>query len=415
MIKEKTTFTTLFLYFAWGGFIVGWWSLAFPPLSPPSTPIFETNSSLSLKTATLLNELSPLQREVLHQALAGNFQLMLKLIDQWDQEALFLASKGVSGVERLPAESHLQAHVIGHLLANSSEETLRKLNCKMNLDWIYDDTGHRHHIGDHFSRYLPQTYLAASFMLAIARPHEIIALPRGLREFKQLYSSDTLAEVPNDIGSIRGEKLSLARPDLAFVAPYSHPPSLETLRNQNIALFSIQMVNTIKEIQESLLKVGHASNHILEAQLLSIFMEASLLSIDNRLQALQDKYPPGHPPSKLLFLSHRQNYALPTKKSLTGQLMARALTHSPYLSGEIPDTLSDWRIPIGQEQILQSAPDVMIIAEQKHLAPPPPFALRQTEAHQSNQIFYIDEAIQESPTQYIVLAYYDIFQALASL
>jgi iron complex transport system substrate-binding protein len=414
LISHPWLSSSLLLYFLFGSFIMGWWALAFRPISSPLTLSIETSQTLALKTSALLEELSPLQRDALQRALAGHFPSMLKFIDQWDQDAIMLANQGVPDIQRLSAESYLQAHVLGHLLRDSSSDSLRQLNCKMNLEWMYDDSGRLLRIEDHFQRFLPQTYIAASFLLAIAHPNEIIALPKGLRQLKQLYPADILAKVPADIDRIQSEKLYLKKPDLAFVAPYSHPPALEVLRNQNIGLYSIKYVDTIEEIQEALLKVGHASNHILEAQLLAIFMDACLISIDNRLRMLQAKADLSPASRRFLYLSYRQHYTLPTTKCLTGQLMARALQYCPHLCGTVPDNQQEWRIPFEQEQILQSAPDVLIVSSHIHPETILDPALQQTQAFKLKQIFYVDEAIQESPTQYIVLAYFDLFQALAA-
>lgn len=389
--------------------------LAFRAVHSPSSQPIETSQSLTLKTADLLEELSPLQRNALQHALAGNFPLMLNYIDQWDQDAQLLTNQGIQGIQRLSTEAYLQAHVLGHLFQDSSQEFLRQLNCKMNLDWLLDDSGHPLHIEDHFQRFLPQTYMAASFLLAIAQPSEIIALPKGLRQLKQIYPADVLQQVSADIDRTSSERLYFKKPDLAFVAPYSHPPALEVLRNQNIQLYSIKYVNTVVEIQEALLKVGHASNHVLEAQLLAIFMEASLLSIDNRLLALQEKINFPQMPRRLLYLSYHQHYAVPTTKCLTGQLMARALKYCNHLIGSIPENQEEWRIPFEQEQILQAEPDILIISTPyAHIHSSMNDALHETKAFKSKYIFYVDEAVQESPTQYIVLAYFDLYQALAA-
>lgn len=406
--------TSLLPYFLFGSFIIGWWVFAFHTTPSPPPLSVETSQSLTLKTSTLLKELSPLQRDTLQQALAGNFPLMLKFIEQWDNDAQLLTNNGLKDIQRLPTEVYLQAHILGHLLQTSSQETLRQLNCQMNLDWICDDNGRQLRIEDHLHRFLPQTYMTASFLLSIAHPSEILALPKGMRQLKQLYFPSALAQVPEDVDCLHSEKLYLNKPDLAFIAPYSHPPAFEMLRNQNIPLYSLKYIHTIAEIQEALLKVGHASNHILEAQLLSIFMESCLLSIDNRLQALQEKFDLSLPPRHLLYLSHYQHYALPTTKCLSGQLMARALKHCPHLSGSIPESQKEWNIPFEQEKILQAAPDVIIIS-----TPYSPsdinIIMHQTEAFQSKHIFYVDEATQNSPTQYIVLAYFDLFQALTAI
>jgi len=402
-------------YLLFSGFILGWWVLAFQtPLSAPLS-FRETSQTLALKTSALLKELSPLQRDALQHALSGNFPLMLEFIDQWDHDAQLLADQGVPNIQRLSAESYLQAHILGHLLHNNSQEILRPLNCKMNLEWVQDDSGRQVRIEDTFHRFLPQTYIAASFLLAIAQPDEIIGLPKGLRQLSQLYPPDVLSKVSVDIDRIHSEKLYLNCPDLAFVAPYSHPPVLEVLRNQNIQLYSLKYINAVSEIQEALLKVGHASNHILEAQLLAIFMEACFFSIDNRLQALEEKSDRSKTARRLIYLSQRQHYAQPTTKCLTGQLMVRALKFCPHLSALIPESEDDWRIPFEHEQILHAAPDYLIIST--------PYAdsvvrvddaLLQTKAFKSGHIFYIDESVQESPTQYIALAYFDLFQALAA-
>ena len=52
---------------------------------------------------------------------------------------------------------------------------------------------------DAYSRFLPQTYAAASFLLAIAQPHEIIALPKGMRHLSQIYQPEKLALIPENI------------------------------------------------------------------------------------------------------------------------------------------------------------------------------------------------------------------------
>jgi iron complex transport system substrate-binding protein len=407
------------LYLLLGGFIVGWWTLAFRPTPQPTSSSPRHSQSLSLKTTSLLEELSPFQREALQQALAGHVPLMLEFIDHWDQDAQFLTTKGLAHIQRLPPETLLQARILGKLLQDSSPDTLRRLNCKMNLDYIQDDSGRLLCIEDHFQHFLPQTYVAASFLLAIAPPQEIIALHRGLRYLPQLYSPALLACIPTDISRLSSEKLYTTHPHLAFVAPYSHPPALETLRNQGIQLCSLQHVDTIPEIQETLLKVGHASNHILEAQLLAIFMEACLLSIDNRLHVLNEHTLSfSTQPQHVLYLYHHQHYMLPTIKCLTGQLMARAIYHCPHLSCAIPENTYEWRVPMTQEKILQINPDCLVISTPNETHSKQDFtkhyALHQLKAYQENRIFYVDEAIQESPSQYIVLAYFDLFQALTA-
>lgn len=410
-------FSSSLLYLTVAAFIIGWWMLAFQKDRTPLLIIPANQSqSLVLKTANLLEELLPFQRETLQKALAGHFPLMLKLIEDWDQEAQLLARRGIGNIQRLPAESYLQTHIIAQLLRDSSPDSLRRLNCRLNLDAIQDDSGRLVCIEDTFQRFLPQTFAAASFLMAIAPPDEITALPKGMRYLPQIYSIEKLASIPANIDRTHSERLFLAQPHLAFVAPYSHPPALEVLKNQKIQLYTLKYFDTLAEIQEALLKIGHASNHILEAQLLALFMEASFLAIDNRLQALEEIADHSRNAQRLLYLYYHQNYMIPTTKSLTGQLMTRALSHCPHFSCQIPESRRNWRIPFEQEKILKAEPECLIIstyfyADTQALTHNQQ-AMQQTEAFKSGKIFYLDEAIQESPTQYIVLAYFDIFQAI---
>lgn len=406
----KRFLSTSFLYLILTAFIASWWMLAFRTTHHSFVPASNDPQTLALKTSQLLQELSPFQRETLKEALSGNFQKMVELIDAWDQDATTLAHQGIVNVEHLPPEQYLQAHLIGYLLQHSSPETIRSLNCKMNLDAIRDDSGRLLKIEDDYKRFLPQTFAAASFLLAIAQPHEIIALPKGMRHLSQIYRAETLSLIPGNIDRTHSEKLYLAKPDLAFVAPYSHPPALEVLYNQKIKLYTIKYFDSLSEIQEALLKIGHASNHILEAQLLAIFIEAAFLSIDNRLLSVGEKCQLDDNPLHALFLDYHQHFAQPTSKCLTGQLIARAASHCSHLSCPIPESQEDWRVPFEQEELLQSDPDCLLIST-PHLSNSPSLP-HQLKAYQRKQVYYLDEAIQESPTQYLVLAYYDIYQAL---
>ena len=269
----------------------------------------------------------------------------------------------------------------------------------------------------HFNASFPKRFVAASFLLAIAEPHEIVALPKGMRHLPQLYDPAKLALIPADIDRTHSEKLYLSHPHVAFVAPYSHPPALEVLRNQQMQLYTIKYIDTLAEIQDALLKVGHASNHILEAQLLAIFIEASFFAIDNRLQALFEHRREENA-IQLLYLYCHHHFMLPTNKCLTGQLMARALTHCPHVTCPIPTSNKDWRIPCDQEKIVQLNPDCLLVttpdAAATHKIIERIRGSNPLKAFASNKIFTLDEAIQESPTQYLVLAYYDIYQALAA-
>jgi len=403
-------------------FIAGWWTAAFyqdPSLSKlasPSSTARLTKDGLALSTNTLLDALSPFQRETIHKALAGNFDLMATLIEQWEFDAQYLTCQGVPRIQQLPAEEVVKARLLSSLLASSTGETVRLLNKKMSLKEIQDDSGHLLKPANSYHRFLPQTYVAASFLLAIASPEEIIALPKGVRHLPSLYSPALIEAINHNIESLSGEKLFLAKPDIAFVAPYSHPPALEALRSYGIDLCTLKGSNNLENIQESLLKVGHITHHILEAQLLSIFIDACFTAIDNRLEALHASANQQQNLKNFLYLSYRHHFMLPSAHSSSGQLITRMLEHYPNLSCLIARDTNQWNIPFEQEKILSYNPDCLLVSmphcTHHPLAPGHQQALHQISAFQNNRIFFIDETIQDSPTQYIALAYFDLYDAL---
>lgn len=412
--------STSFLYLTLASFVMGWWMLAFRIHQPPSTQVpLSDQAPLTLHTSDLLPFLSPLQRDSLHQALAGDTRLMIKLMSQWQKDSEVLMAKGASGIQTLTEDAFLQAHLLSRLIDESSDEQLNALNRRLRLKEMQDDAGRLIKLDDTFTRFLPQSYVAASFLLAIARPNEIIALPKGLRDLPQLYKSDILDQIPQQVEYHRSEKLYLTRPHLAFIAHYSHPPTLEMLRNQGIRLCTIKNIDALSDIQESLLKIGHASNHPLEANLLAIFINASFMAIDNRLRALEQLTP--HSPRSLkqvLYLYYHHQYMLPTTKSLSGQLVERAFSHCPSLKCPIKQSAAEWRIPFDQEKILNYNPDCLILSVPSSATGFKEWmetdkAFQKLKALRSNRLFVVDETVQESPTQYIVLAYFDLFEALA--
>ncbi|CUI16236.1 putative secreted protein [Candidatus Protochlamydia naegleriophila] len=412
--------STSILYLALASFVMGWWILAFRIHQPSSiqAPLSE-QAALTLQTSDLLPFLSPLQRDSLHQALAGDRRLMLELMSQWQKDSEVLMTKGVSGIQALTDDAFLQAHLLSRLIDESSDAQLSALNRHVRLKEIQDDAGRLIKLEDTFTRFLPQSYVAASFLLAIASPNEIIAIPKGLRDLPQLYAPDLLDRIPHQVEYYRGEKLYLARPHLAFIAHYSHPPTLEMLRNQGIRLCTIKNIDTLSDIQETLLKIGHASNHPLEANLLALFINASFMAIDNRLRALEQLTP--HSTSSLtqvLYLYYHHQYMLPTTKSLSGQLVERAFSHCKSLKCPIKQSSTEWRVPFDQEKIINYNPDCLILSVPSSATGFKEWmetdkVFQRLKALRSNRLFIVDETVQESPTQYIILAYFDLLQALA--
>ncbi|MDP1880704.1 MAG: ABC transporter substrate-binding protein [Parachlamydiaceae bacterium] len=415
----KTKFPSIYPIIFSFTFIFSWWFFAFENLTTSTTTSSENtleSPGLALSTHAILSKVSQLDRNEIQQALAGNFSLMRELIQRWETDAKHLSDHGIPGIQHLSKDQYFQSCFIEHILSRCPKSIKDQLNRSLRLNSLVDASNRKVTILDSFNRFLPQSYISASYLLAIAPSDEILAIPKGLRYLSHIYNPVHLNKIPKNSHQIVGEKLSQSKPDIVFTAPYSHPPLLEMLQRQKINLYNLHHQNTLKEIQQSLLKVGHLSNHILEAQLLSHFIDSCFLAIDNRLLVLN--YFDARTPISLLCLTLHQSFELPTSKSLIGQLLNRATSFYPQIQCRIPSDENAWSISTNIEKIYLSNSDVLFICtslsaqqkkDQNH------FILGQLKAFKNNKIFYFDSALHNSANQYIALAYFDLFQSLTSM
>lgn len=373
---------SIITYTAVSALLIVWWGLAFR--SEPTHVGLPKTQEHSHK-ADDCSLLSSFERNELKEALSGNYNLMAALMLEWDIDAQHLAKQEVKDVRRLSSEALLESQLIARKLQR------------------YRRVGEK--------RFLPQTYVAASFLLTLAEPKQIVALPQGFRRQTALYSPNITSQIPVDLDRHHSESLYLCQPDLAFIAPYSHPSTVEALRNQGIKLFSIQALDTFEDICHVLTQIGEATERSDEALLLRTFMEAAMLAIDNRLACQKEK----SSLPKSLYVSYHSAFSLPTKKNLTGQLLIRmgVMEHMEEL--EAYAAQNQWSFPIDQEKIVNYKPECLIISSdnaeglKQRIDNDPAFAgLRNS----CGRIVYVNEDIINSPSQYIVLAYYDLVQAL---
>lgn len=404
-IKCFNRFKAYFIPFA---ILLLWWGFAFQQNST-KTNLTITRSELATTPAPLLEILSPLKRETLKDALAGNYELMTKLIADWDIDARLLESRGVLQAKRLNRKDYIKAQLIGRQLKKDVVEPFQAKT-------ILDDFGKGLDLDKPLTKFLPQTYVAATFLLTLASPEQIVAIPQGLREQTEFFPKKLTDQIPMDIDRYNGEKLFREKPDVAFVANYSHAHTLHALQSQGIHLFTFKHFETIPEIQDALVRTGHIINRSLEADLLNLFIEASLLAIDNRVLAFNEHLSEQgiHNP-RILYLNYRSQYSLPTARTLTGKLLNRmgvqTLAHNP-------EKQMEWFVPIYQEQIYRLDPEYLIVASaypQKmsaHLNEDK--VMSQLTAVKNHRTAFIDDSVQQSPTQYVVLAYYDLFQAITT-
>jgi len=375
-------------------FIAGWWGLAFEQ-KPRAVKTLKTASLIIDKDAitagrNLLPALSSLSRNTLHQALAGDFTLMAQLIAEWDIDAQLLQEAGYA-VQRLSHKDFLQSQLLYRIEKLAKREKIQ--HCQ----------------------FLPQTYTAASFLLALVRPEEIAALPRHLRDQTQLYPRKLTDKIQLNIDRYHSEKLFQAKPRIALVANYSHPATIQTIENQGIEIYTMSDLATLSDIKEEIMQVGYLVDRSLEAELLKIFIDASMAALDNQMTTVNHHHSP-----KILFLNYHRHFTLPTAKTVTRHLLARLKNLDMSLQYAFDDKEAQkWAIPIDKEHILNLNPDCLIIAtsnpaalEEEMRSDP---AFKTVPAICNNHLFFVDETVQNSPSQYIVLAYFDLIQALVKL
>lgn len=332
----------------------------------------------------LTDQLSPLKRETLFQALWGDFDLMTKLLSDWESDAEFLMKHQVPGIKRMP-----------------------KPSLQPKLTQIVDDANNTIDLTMPKKRFLPQTYLASTVLLALLPPEQIVALPKGLRDLSHMYPDSLISKIPLDIDRYNSEILYQLHPEVAFVAHYSHPATIEALKSQGIPLFFIRNVDTLSDVLDAIVKIGYVADRSAEAALMAAFMEGAMNAIDNRLRALARSQPKPFSTQKVLFLHYLGQFSLPTTKNFTGQLLKRLNEQTSLFAIRIEESDSEWRIPVSWETIVQHHPDSIIIS-----------GTNEEEVRKrlvGEHIAYVDEMVQQSLTQHIVLAYYDLFHALSFL
>lgn len=399
-------------------FVMGWWGIAFKK-TPHSLPSSIQQASSPTSSRPLLDTaITAINRELLHQALSGDFQLMARLIADWDIDAQILSMKGFEGVNRLPHTEFLRSQSLSRILQNKEATEKSSSLLRMAHQFVADDTGRHIDVQRLYHKFLPQTYAAASFLLSLVPPSQIVALPRSLRKQTQLYPEAITNQIPLDIDRYHGEKLFQAGPEIAFIAHYSHPATIQTLGNQGILLYTMKDLMTLPDISQELVRIGSITNTPLQAELLKIFMEAAIVATDNQ-QAIFIKHfeQTFQQIPKVLVVNYHQNFSVPTCKTLTGQLLTRMQSIDISLQYASEKTqANEWMALIDKERLLKLDPDFLIITTDNAQALEREFyqdeALQKLSAARHHRLIFVDEAIQHSPSQYIVLAYHDLIQAL---
>ena len=399
--------------------IACWWTVAFRHTTKKESLAKTQYENLHKTSSTQYNisSITLIKRDQLKAALAGDHGMMTSLIADWDIEAQMLQGMGNGKYSRLSPEDFLRSQILGRHLRMTKDSAVKKGCEHTQLErYLLQTTTEKNK-----RRYLPQTYAAASLLLALTDPHEIVALPEMMRSQTELFPVEITNQIPLDVNRYNSEKLYLMAPAIAFVANYSQPTTVQALKDQGVVLYTMGNLNTIVEVSKEIRKIGAIIERPQKAELLTLFIEAAMCAIDNQLKLLMQRLleKQGEIP-RVLFLNHYQHFSVPSPTSLTGQLLERIALFDITLKYAAATSPADkWVVPIGKEQIVNLNPDCIIIVTENKQALEEEIrtenTLRDVIAVKNNKIFFLDDAIQLSPTQFAVLAYQDLIEALTRL
>lgn len=391
MLQRKRLIRACVAYGCCIVFIGLWWWLAFFGTTPPSTPL--------PRFAAVKPHVALPDRALLSKALQGDFAVIGRLLERWDREAERAAKRGITGLRRLPRETLLAAEKDCMLLLHGSEDEIAEAT-KERLCPVQDDSTSCvfPSVG---SRYIAQTYSAATFLLACLPPEQIVAIPTGMRCHPDLYPG--CDAIPCDADVKDFERWALYEPRVAFVAGYSHPTTLAALKVQEVPLFDLSKLCNIEEIQSALRRVSTVVGKPLQGDLLATFMTAAMMAIDNAYAV--HLYEGGQVFERPLYMSYFSTFSLPAADTVAGELTRRLGFRA----------CPDGRRELSPEDIVAYNPDLLVVscaeleAMQKMLSREPAF--QEIEAVKKQHVCYVDERLQNSPTQLLILAYYDLVDA----
>lgn len=401
-------------------FIGAWWAAAQYLLQAPTTSTHESepiSNNSNFSVPSLLQQLSPFKREALILGLSGNTVVQAQLILSWDHDAKILISKSVSGVQRLPEDTLKNTISLAYQLINSSQEQQAALRNAYRDNEAYDDLHNHLSLRNNFTRFLPQTYASAEILLALQDPQNITAIPSGFRKQSALFTKSYLEAIQQDSERYQPEKNITIKPDVGIVSVYSNPYTQETLAQQGVKLFFLDCPSTIEKMLTDITRLGHVINRAPESLVMKVFIEAALMNIENRLQALMEMHQNAFKTSRPLLVYRGSQWTVPTEKTVVQKLLKRLNIHDAEQETIFSAKNSlQWLQPIQTEQIVAYNPTHLYVVTDPNISKTwmtqQPFA--SLSAVKNHKVRFIDEEILQSVSQQIILAYFDLFEAIKS-
>jgi len=364
-------------------FITLWWAVAFSPeigkTVNKNSPFYAKridNPSLSIGPSSL----STLNRNEILEALSGKTELMCRLMLDWDLDAQILQETGYHQIRRLTSK---ELFFIKTYLREAKSSP---------------------RAGNDAKAYLPYTYDSAGILLALLSTEQIAALPTGFRNQKHLFPARLTDAIPHDVDPFHIDHLQPSKIEHAFIAPHSHPITLKAMEDRGIDLINLGTILNLEDLCRNILQIGDATSQTLKSRLLASFVKSAFFSLDNRLKLVT--------PPRTLYLNYFTLFSIPTSEYFYGKLVERT-----GMNKEIRGLKKQgWRMVLEMEDILNYDPECIVISTlypdklERYLSRLQAFS--DLKAVKNNRLFFVDQKNVESPSQYIVLAYFDLVQAL---
>lgn len=402
---------------AYGGglcFILGWWYLAFGSMQGSAIPSEKNAAEVTLHESFPKSNAHPLHasfvsRSQLRAALEGDIEAIAMLISKWDIESQLLQEEGYPNIRQLPKGDLLKSHRLYLSLKEGSIEDPLPFNS-------VDAQGKKLEVKNPFDRFLPQTHMAASFLLALLSTEKIIALPAAVKEQIELYPMEKTKQIALTIERQNSEKIFEKKPDIALVALYSNPATLQAFAEQGTQLYTLRSPNSIDDIIFELKQVGKLAGSSRKAELLSLFIKAAMIALDNQVAIHLQNETKTASKRRLLFVHRYDHLSMPSMHSITHELLQRLQRLGIEVLSKEHQDLARMPSHLGIEQLLAINCHHLIISSfhpkdtAKALFSNPHW--QQLATSGPCKISIIDEVIQQAACQHVVQAYYDIVLAL---
>lgn len=343
----------LFRYLLPLAFIFIWWIIFYPREDEKVVALKETSPKAGLFACY-----APVPREPLKKALQGDVASMLSQVLTWQKEAHFFKEQSMLGVELFSASDLCEFFLLSYALP---EATLEK--------------------------FFPQTEISATILLACAQD-KLVALPKGLGATEALYPFQVTQGYPNS-QEAQGEWLFGQNIEVAFTAPYSNPTFISTLKRLHIPIWESTCPKNLEELMWVIEEIAEVARVKERGRLLSLFVKMAFTAIDNRLKALNHVRKSC---GSYLYLSGYDQLSLPTENSLSG-----------YFAKRLGLPFSQTYRPMLIEEIYRQSPDALFLASSSEGC---------VQKLKNFPVFQLEETVQNSPTQFAVLAYRDLAACL---